>query len=522
MNAKKKILSFIVCAAVIMTTACSGDSGGNSNNAGGTAPAPAASTTENLDNKIDYNSMADIGEVDEKNEDGTGPAYEKGKLAGEVKALCYYDVGNESKDISELFATRFGGTLTTEVAGWSEWWDKLGTYVATGNSPDLVRYDWIAFPCYASKNTYTPLDDWLDMDADLWKDEKDVIESFNYAGKHFYFPTDVMPGFTLTYNRSTVIEAGLKDPMELYKENNWNWNTFKELTAQWVDKNPGENEGLRGNKWMGLVFANTTGYELLDVTATDIVNNLRNENIERAMSFLSDMRKEGLIGDGYIDPGEAFMNGNLLFLGMESQWTFESAQSAMFTNGLEGDIVTVPMPKDPNSDKYYVSADTYGYMVPSGAKNIQGGVDWILASRIYTTDPETKAADYAEKTSTDPVYYDKCPGCRYDFVANNNKNLTVCPECDTARKQKFKAVYSPEQMELLDDMLYSDKFELVFDNAMGIDQGIVDIMTSTDEALIDGVTYHDASYTEVLNRQYQAIEAYIQPYRDALKKAAAE
>ena len=133
MNAKKKILSFIVCAAVIMTTACSGDSGGNSNNAGGTAPAPAASTTENLDNKIDYNSMADIGEVDEKNEDGTGPAYEKGKLAGEVKALCYYDVGNESKDISELFATRFGGTLTTEVAGWSEWWDKLGTYVATGN-----------------------------------------------------------------------------------------------------------------------------------------------------------------------------------------------------------------------------------------------------------------------------------------------------------------------------------------------------------------------------------------------------
>lgn len=69
-------------------------------------------------------------------------------------------------------------------------------------------------------------------------------------------------------------------------------------------------------------------------------------------------------------------------------------------------------------------------------------------------------------------------------------------------------------------MLYSDKFELVFDNAMGIDQGIVDIMTTTDEALIDGVTFHDASYTEVLNRQYQAIEAYIQPYRDALKKAA--
>ena len=72
-----------------------------------------------------------------------------------------------------------------------------------------------------------------------------------------------------------------------------------------MDKNPGENEGLRGNKWMGLMFANTTGVKMIDVTDSDIVNNLKNENIERAMSFLSAMRKEGLIGDGYIDPGRS-------------------------------------------------------------------------------------------------------------------------------------------------------------------------------------------------------------------------
>lgn len=270
------------------------------------------------------------------------------------------------------------------------------------------------------------------------------------------------------------------------------------------------------------MFANTTGVKLIDVTDSDIVNNLKNENIERAMSFLSNMRKEGLIGDGYIDPGTAFMNGNLLFLAMESEWTFESAQSAVFTYGLEGEIVTVPMPKDPLSDKYYVSADTYGYMVPAGAKNVQGGVDWILASRIYETDPETKAADYALKTDPGPIYYDKCPGCKYDYIANDKADLIVCPECQTARKEKFKAVYTVEQLDLLDDMLHTDKFERVFDNAMGVDQGIVDIMTSTDEALIDGVTYHDASYTEVLNKQYQAIEAFIQPYRDALAKAKTE
>lgn len=518
MTVKKRILSLLMCACVVTLSACSGntESGNTGNNT------TTSTTTENLDNEIDYNSMADIGEVDETNEDGTGPAYVKGQLAGEVHALCYYDIAAGEPETAEIFAQRFGGTLTNQLAGSTDWWDKLSTAIATGDSPDLVRYDWMAFPCYAAKNTYTPLDEWLDMDADLWVGIKDVIQSFDYAGKHYYFPSDVMPGFTVTYNRSTVLEAGLKDPYELYLENNWNWNTFLELSEQWADKDS-ENTAFRGNKWTGLMFVNSTGVKMFDVTGTDIVNNLRNENVERAMNFLSDMRKSGLIGDGYISPGEAFVDGHLLFLAMESEWSFESAQQSMFQNGLEGDIVTLPIPKDPLADKYYVAADTFGYMVPAGAPNVQGGVDWILSSRIYESDPETKAADKAKKISTETVYYDKCPGCKYDFTANeSDRSLAICPECDTPRKEKFKAVYTSEQFDLLDDMLHSDKFELVFDNAMGIDKELTNIMTSTDEALVDGPVFHEVSYTSILNEKYQMIEAVVEPYRKDLAKAAGQ
>ena len=104
MNTKKKILSAALCASILLLSACSGgEDGGNVS-----APSPAVTTTESLDNEIDYDSMADIGEVDSKNEDGTGSAYETGKLAGEVKALCYYDIGDQAKDVAEVFATRFG------------------------------------------------------------------------------------------------------------------------------------------------------------------------------------------------------------------------------------------------------------------------------------------------------------------------------------------------------------------------------------------------------------------------------
>lgn len=515
MNTKKKILSLIMCGVLVLLSACSQT---DNTPSGNIAPSTSA-TTENLDNEIDYNSMADIGTVDTANEDGTGPKYVSGQLAGEVKALCYYNINTSEPETTELFAQRFGGTMTVEIAPSGEWFDKLGTYISTGNSPDLVRYDWEAFPCYASKNTYTALDEWLDMDADLWKGIKSVIEDFNYAGKHFYFPSDVQPNFTIHYNRATLLEAGLKDPWELYEEGNWNWNTFKQLCEQWCDQSE-ENMGFTGGSWTAMMFANSTGVKTFDVTENDIINNLRNENVERAMSFLADMKKEGLIGDGYVHPGEAFVTGNLLFLAMGYEWGIESAQETIFTKGLVGDMVTLPIPKDPLSDKYYVAADTFGYMVPAGAANVQGGVDWILASRIYESDPETKAADYAKKTSTDPVYYDKCPGCKYDYVSNNNADLTVCPECQTARREKFKPVYTVEQLDLINDMLHSDKFELVFDNAMGIDTDLKYILIEGEEAVFDGPIYYGTSYTATLDSQYQAIEAYVQPYRDQIKKAA--
>ena len=71
-------------------------------------------------------------------------------------------------------------------------------------------------------------------------------------------------------------------------------------------------------------------------------------------------------------------------------------------------------------------------------------------------------------------------------------------------------------------MLHSDKFELVFDNAMGIDTDLKQILIEGEEALFDGPIYYGTSYTATLDSQYQAIEAYVQPYRDQIKKAAAE
>lgn len=518
MKIKNKAVAIGMCLCLTLLSACSGNAENSNSNAGNNS----TTTTENLDNEIDYDSMANIGEVDSSNEIGTGPKYESGKTAGNVHALCYYDLTSSQPELVELLAQRFGGTIETEQApSGSAYFDKLGQYISTGNSPDIVRYDWLAYPDGISKNMYTPLDDWLDINSELWVGEKEVIEAFNYVGKHYYYPSDVNPNFVILYNKAIINEAGLPDPMELYHSNNWTWDTFKDLTKKWVDQSE-EHIGFTGGSWTGMMFANSTGVKTVDMTGTEIINNFRNPNVERAMSFFSDMKKDNLIGDGFIDPGAAFTDGNLLFLAMGLTWGYESAQGSFFNAGSTTDeIVALPLPKDPQADKYYMAADTFGFLVPSGSPNVQGAVSWILCGRIYETDPETVAADYAKKTDTNPAYYDKCPGCKYDFPGNNNADLTICPECSTARKQKYKPTYSEEQMQIIYDMKNSDKFAFVFDNALGFGSTMDSILTGQEESLFDGPLYYASSYTTTLETQYQAIEAIIQPYRDELAKVLA-
>ena len=522
---RKALCAALALSLTVGTGACAGGGGGGRDAAdtqATTAPAAGTTTTtlvNELDDQIDYDEMASIDEIDAANEIGTGPLYVAGQKAGVVKGLCYYDFTNETPELTQLLAERFGGTIETEITtSGTAYFEKLNMLIAAGDSPDLVRYDWDSFPWAISKKLYTPLDDWLDIDSPLWADEKEIIEQFSFLGKHYYFPQEPMPGHSIIYNRVTLQEAGLPDPMDLYDEGNWNWDTFYDMMRTWVEQGD-EHIGLAGSQWSALFFANTTGKKVMEIRGNEFLNNMRDSDIQRAMDFLSSAKRDGLIGDGWVPPGDAFIDGNLLFLSMGWEWGFTSAQEGLFKNNLDYEFAFVPFPKDPQADKYYLSSDSVGYLVPAGAKNIQGGVDYILCSRIYSTDAEIIAADRAEKMSTDPVYYPKCPGCKYNFKENDQEDLTVCPECNTARKQKFKEYYDERQLNLLDDMKDPDKFGMVYDASLGLGEEFSKIfVNSLEESLFDGPIWYGTSYTQLRDTYYNMIEAYLDPYRAALSE----
>ncbi|MGN0618012.1 MAG: ABC transporter substrate-binding protein [Ruminiclostridium sp.] len=493
----RKLKSLLLASALLITASSCGYSGRTADS-GTTA---AASTTENIANVI--REEAPVVEIDENQETGT------------IKLLIYYDLVKESADLVDKFETKYNGSIEQELcSSGSAYFEKLATLVAADLSPDIVRYEWMSFPHGISRNMYTPLDSYIDLDSELWSGIKEIAEQYKYNGKHYYIPYSITSSFALNYNKTVLQEYGLEDPIELYKRGEWDWNTFKELLTKWCDANP-DHIGYTGVG--GMSFIATTGMELIDVQNDKIINNMKDENIQRCMEMLEELAKHGLTGEGYVDPAEAFVDGKLLFLGMEPTWTYGSASQSLFKNNVEYQMAFLPFPRDPASDKYNIAYDSFGYMVPSGAKNVKGAIDWITLNRINVTDPDTIAKDRAKALDSSTKYYPKCAECKYSFAANETEDLTACPECGTARKVKFNAYYTEEQYDILMDMTTPEnqKFSFVFDNCNGFSTDVTNLLNGS-EGLLDAPLYAGASYTQLREEYYLPMEMLLDDYRNKL------
>lgn len=459
---------------------------------------------------------------------------------GTITWLVYEDLLSEMSDTVQLFETRYGGSIEQQItSSGAAYFDKLGSLIAIGDSPDIVRYEWRSFPHGMSYNMYTPLDSYIDLDSELWKGVKPVAEQYIYNGKHFYIPNSLDTNFALNYNNTVLGENGIEDPMTLLQNNEWNWSAFETMLKKWVDISP---DHIGYNGVGGMIFILTTGTKTIDITGGNIVNNLKSENVNRCMLWLENMRKQGLLGasedqqargavNGYVDPGQAFLDGNLLFLGMNPTWAYGAAKESLDKAGLENEMKFVPFPKDEQADAYYQGGNTIGFMIPAGAPNVKGALDWITLNRIEETNEENMAKAKAAALSNAAAYYPKCSNIdcndtsdscdeqkRHIFTDGENASgMSVCPSCGEARREKYKVVWSEEQYDLYVEMKSTNgRFTLLFDNVYGFNDDVSNLLVGTG-SLLDAPVFEDESYTNLVDSLYNSVESYIDFYRTLME-----
>lgn len=491
MHIYKRCLSVIAALSLVLSaSACEGEGTPvqtSSQASVPSAPTDPAQTTTTKDPDEYAPTDAEIKEL------GTKDFVPDGN-SGKIVWLGYYDLiddGSSSEQYKIFTSEQYGGEIEyISSPNGAEYFTRLGTLIASGDSPDIVRYEWLSFPYGMSKNMYEPLDEYIDHTSPLWSDMGSSIEEFSYKGKHYYYPYKIMTNYALNYNRAALEKYSLPDPYDLYLENNWTWDTFRELLINWCNAEEG-NIGYAGEG--GMSFIATTGTNLVEVRADGtIVNNINSPEVSRAMQFCSGLYRDGLVHQGelgdWVSPQTWAKNSEqLLFLGMNPEWTYTAASSEILNPsgvdndicGVASDFAFVPYPRDPSADAYNIAYDTYGYLVPKGAKNIKGAVDWINLNRVYQTD-ETILSTARENAINPP---------KVTYTSGKYEG-----------KQKWTLVWDERVYDLWQDMIDPGKFNFSFDDCWGFNEemnNVCDILL--DEPIFEGASW--AQYSE----EYESI-----------------
>ncbi len=411
-----------------------------------------------------------------------------------IKVFCYYDFKNISpeKDTITRFAEKYNGEV--EMMGLcasNSYTEQLGILIAAGNSPDIVRYEYDMLG-YAANNSFQPLDNYIDPGSALWKDVKGVADLYAFKGKHYLYPTQITAGYGITYNTENIKLLGVEDPMDLYFKGQWTWDKFNEMCQKWAALSAQNGEFISAGEDVPYLFAASTGTPAVGFNGYAMTNNLKNANVQRALNFFETLCKNGYVTPDWKAPSDprCYADNSVLFFAMPLEWAIDEGQKILFNKKIPGEIRGVPLPKDPNSTTHETLATPYGYLIPAGAANVKGAVNWITCAREYSTDAAVIKARRDALLYNGSYYYIKCITCKHQFDSEYGTAGEVCPECGTARKAKYKLVYSENQMRVLNDMCDPKNFNIVHNWHRSLGEEFIQIFFNMNQNVKYGETFN--------------------------------
>ncbi len=395
MNLTKRILAgALAMATVLSCVACGND--------GDTKTTTTAATL----NSEDQAAIDDVVE-------NIGDALPDVELANKtVKWLAHYDINPTTEGAVmppnlALFETKYGGKIEWVQTNWESRFTDLANYVQSNTAPDLFpASDMDTHPKGAIKGMFQPIDDYVDLSLDIWEPTREACDKFMYQGKHYVAVIDVSPSCICIYNKNTIEEHGYDDPAELYAQGKWDWNTFEEMCIDFTDP---DNDMYALDGWAvekGIML--TAGKPLLDIVDGEVVSNVMDPTIEKVQTYMYELQKNGVLYPRHLinnwsirggSDGTGIGSGLQLFCPV-GIWAIQNSleQTEHFGNIAEGEVMFVPMPKDPDLDYYPIWSLVGGYNIITGAQNPEGAAAFINCCRFSADSEETNALGLKQLT----------------------------------------------------------------------------------------------------------------------------
>lgn len=372
----KRIAAMLSAVAMFGTlTACSSDDGIASD-----VEVTSATTAPKQLSEEEQAAVQEVVIEDEKLENGT------------VKWLATYDInpdkGKPKLFALELFETKYGGKIEYIPTTWENRYTDLSTMVLGGSAPDLFpAQEFDTFPGKVVDGMFQPFDDYLDFnDEELWTEgAKKLADAHVMGGKHYVAPVNTDSKCLMIYNKRTMEENGLDDPAELFAEGNWTWDTFREMCVEYCDR---EADKFAYDSWyFETQFVLTTGVAPISMENGLVKSNIDSAELERAENFMYELKRDDLplpkAEFNWTEQPQRIAEGKTLFWPCAT-WALWEADLSKF--GEQGEIMFVPMPRDPDADEYYLPANMDAYALCKGAENPEGAAAFIKCKLIAEKD----------------------------------------------------------------------------------------------------------------------------------------
>ena len=309
-----------------------------------------------------------------------------------IKWLAHYDLNPSSNGASksvglEMFEKKYGGEIQYYPTTWENRFNDLSTYVLGGEGIDFFPGDDTAnFPKGIVSGMFQPVDDYIDMNSDIWQNTKDAMELLNFGGKHYEFITTVTAEAVVIYNKATIEANGLDDPWDLYEAGEWNWDTFKQMLLDFVDEDS-DQWGLDGWYNEKALFL-SAGVPTVEAVDGKLVCNINDATVEKAMNYQYDLYNSGLVlpleqFNWSIQPQYMGEGRELFFL--NGTWGIEGDPETWSTKIDPEDLGIAPVPSPAGSDPYQ-SAVLNGYVLCKGAANPEGVARFAECTILASTD----------------------------------------------------------------------------------------------------------------------------------------
>lgn len=339
-----------------------------------------------------------------------------------IEWLSYFDInpakGSAEKRADLALFEQYGGKINYNRVTSMNKYDKLAERVLANEPVDMFWFEQkMTFPCNVVQEMFQPIDEIVDFDNALWSDVKDYSENFAINGKHYVAPVSFEVQSVITYQQKNIDDNGLDDPYELYLEGEWDWNAFESIMRDWVALGDEETVHWGANGWLHSHIFHSTGESIIeyDEDNDEYYSNVQSANLERAANFLYDLSKDGLLETTTWmgDAPTAFQN-NVLFYSMGVWASIDS-----HTPTKEDDWRVVPIPKDPNSDEYYMSVSPIAYMWVKNSDKADAMKTWFECARIVYVQDDYKQANKDKFFLNNPYYNEDAYTLVYDTLLSS-------------------------------------------------------------------------------------------------------